>query len=103
MTAVIRAFRRLWPSLLLGAILAALLGNCILGPQGPLDLLTLTRRRGELAAKNADLVAQNAELQEEIAKLQSDPVFIKKMIRKELGYSQSNEFIYRFRSPESSR
>jgi cell division protein FtsB len=101
MAALPHILRRHWPSLALGALLTILVGSCLCGPQGPFDLLNLSRHRNELAERNAALADQNAELEKEIAKLQSDPIFLRKMIRQELGYSRPDEFIYRFSSKKS--
>ncbi len=87
----------------MAVILIALVVNCLLGPEGPLDLIMLTNRRAKLTVQNAQLASENAELEQEEARLQSDPVYIRKMIRKELGYSRPDEFVYRFRTPEAPR
>ena len=93
--------RREWLSLILGGVLAALILNCIYGPLGPRDLLILRHDRGRLAAKRDALMAENAELKEKVAKLSSDQLYVQSMIRRELGYSRPNEFVYRFPNPQS--
>jgi cell division protein FtsB len=85
----------------MAVILIALVVNCLLGPEGPLDLIMLANRRAKLTVQNAQLASENAKLEQEKARLQFDPVCIRKMIRKELGYSRPDEFVYRFRSDES--
>lgn len=88
--------RRQWLSLILGGILTALILNCIYGPLGPRDLLILRRDRGRIAAKRDALLAENAQLKDNIAKLRSDQLYVQSMIRRQLGYSRPNEFVYRF-------
>ncbi len=83
------------------AVLIALLVNCLVGPEGPLDLIMLAHRRAELTRQNAQLASENAELEQEESRLKFDPVYIRKMIRKELGYSRPDEFVYHFRTNES--
>ena len=94
--------RREWLSLILGGILGALILNCLYGPLGPRDLLVLRRDRGNIAAKRDQLLAENAELKERVARLRSDDLYVQSMIRRELGYSRPNEFVYRFREPRSA-
>jgi cell division protein FtsB len=97
--------RRQWPSLILGGVLAALVLNCIYGPLGPRDLLILRRDRGRLAIRRGALQAENAQLKDQVAKLRSDQLYVQSMIRRELGYSRPNEFVYRFpdRRPDRNR
>jgi cell division protein FtsB len=92
--------RREWLSLILGGILAGLVLNCVYGPLGPRDLLALRRDRGKIIAKRDALLAENAQLKTTVAKLRSDKLYVQQMIRRELGYSRADEFVYRFRDTQ---
>ena len=93
--------RREWLSLILGGALGALILNCIYGPLGPRDLLILRRDRSQISAKRDQLLAENTELKERVARLRSDNLYVQSMIRRELGYSRPDEFVYRFRDSQS--
>jgi cell division protein FtsB len=90
--------RRQGLSLILIAVLAALSLNCLFGPEGPRDLIGLSRERSLLLAENDQLRADNIRLTARISKLRSDPNFVQRMIRQQLGYARPDEFIYYFRS-----
>lgn len=85
-----------WLNLILGAILAALVGNCFIGPLGPRDLLILRRHRARLESRCEQLQAENSQLTVRIGKLRSDKAYLQRLIRRELGYSRPNELVYRF-------
>jgi cell division protein FtsB len=91
--------RREWPSLILGAILAALVGNALLGANGPRDLLLLRQRRGQLEVVRAKLMAREAELETNVQNLRSNDRYLEHLIRRELGYVRSDELIYKFTGP----
>ena len=51
------------------------------------------------AASAAKLAAARTRLQEQqriLERLRTDPVFVEKVIRKELGYARPGEFVFRF-------
>ncbi len=87
---------RQWPSLMLAALLAALVSECLLGPGGPKDLLVLRRAYARLEAKRERLQAQNAKLETNVQNLRSNDRFIERLIRRELGYTRPDELVYKF-------
>jgi cell division protein FtsB len=92
------ALRRWSLNLILAGLLAALIVNCLCGPQGPRDLIGLSRERARLLAENDQLRGENARLTLELEKLRSDPKYVQRLIRQELGYARPDEFVYYFRS-----
>lgn len=90
--------RRQGLNLLLAAVLAALSLNCLFGPDGPRDLIALSRERAHLLTENDHLRADNAHLAAQISKLRSDSTYLQRMIRQQLGYARPDEFVYYFRS-----
>ena len=88
--------RREWLSLILGAVLAALVANCLTGSLGPRDLLALRRNRAQLESTRDQLLVENTELKARLVKLRSDDTYLQRLIRQELGYSRPDEFVYRF-------
>jgi cell division protein FtsB len=96
--------RERWLNLILGAILLALLGNCLAGPLGPRDLFILRHHRAQLESTRDHLQAENSSLKLRIAKLRSDDAYLQRLIRRELGYSRPNELVYRFaQAPPASK
>ncbi|MGH7933241.1 MAG: FtsB family cell division protein [Candidatus Binataceae bacterium] len=95
--------RQRWLSLILGAILAALVANCFVGQPGPRDLLVLRRHRAGLETVRDQLLAQNHQLKTRIAKLRSDNAYLQRLIRRELGYARPNELVYRFADEKSAK
>jgi cell division protein FtsB len=92
------AICREWLNLMLGAMLGALFLNCFYGPLGPRDLLALRLDRAQLVNARTHLLAENAQLKERVVKLGSDDAYLQRLIRQELGYARSDEFVYRFPS-----
>ncbi len=91
--------RREWPSLILGGVLCALVLNCLLGVNGPRDLLLLRQRRAQLEAQRERLVAEGAQLAINVQNLRSDDKYLEHLIRIELGFVRSNEIVYKFGAP----
>ncbi|MGH7915959.1 MAG: FtsB family cell division protein [Candidatus Binataceae bacterium] len=94
--------RARWLNLILGAIMAALVGNCFVGALGPRDLLILRHHRALLESKRDQLQAENSQLTLRISKLRSDKAYLQRLIRRELGYSRPNELVYRFADPRAA-
>ena len=88
--------RREWLSLILGAVLVALMANCLTGSLGPRDLIALRRQRVHLETLRDRLLVENTELKARIVKLRSDDKYLQRLIRRELGYARADEFVYRF-------
>jgi cell division protein FtsB len=94
--------RRQGLNLILAAVLAALTLNCLFGPEGPRDLVGLSRDRARILTENDQLRAENGRLIIQIGKLRSDSSYLQRMIRQQLGYARPDEFIYYFRSNRPS-
>ena len=94
--------RREWPSLILGSVLVALIVSGMLAPRGPRDLLMLRERRAILESQRAELTAQKAALGTTVQNLRFNDRYIEHVIRVELGYVRSDEFVYKFTGPGSS-
>ena len=94
--------RRQGLNLILAAVLAALILNCLFGPEGPRDLIGLSRERVRLLAENDQLRADNLQLTAQIGKLRSDSNYLQRMIRQQLGYARPDEFVYYFHSNSPS-
>ena len=88
--------RREWLSLILGAVLVALVTNCLTGTLGPRDLLALRRHRVQLESTRDRLLVENTQLKARLAKLRSDDTYLQRLIRQELGYARADEFVYLF-------
>lgn len=56
----------------------------------------LEAKKAELEVKVADLEAQLKELRENQARLESDPRFVEKVAREDLGYAKPGETVFRF-------
>lgn len=97
MASLSSVLRRQGLNLILGAILAALSLNGLLGVEGPRDLLVLSRERARLLTENDQIRGENAQLTGQISKLHSDPSYLERMIRQQLGYARPDEFVYYFR------
>jgi cell division protein FtsB len=94
------SLRRQSLSLMLGAVLSALLLNCLFGPSGPSDLLILRSSEQVLTKDRDRLLSENACFRERIARLKSDDAYLQQLIRQELGYVRPGEIVYRFPQSE---
>ncbi len=88
--------RREWLSLILGALLIVFGLSLMYGPLGPRDLLALRRHRRALEARRAELAARNNQLETNVQKLRSDRRYLEHLVRRELGYTRSDEIVYKF-------
>lgn len=61
------------------------------------------KSKSDLERKLVRLKQQNRELLSEIERLESDPAFLKRYARRDLGYVDPNELEYRFVIKKSSR
>jgi cell division protein FtsB len=82
---------------MLSLSLAALVLNCLFGRSGPRDLLRLSAERAHMIEENSRLRDENKRLEAQIIQLRTDPNYLQRMIREELGYSRPDELVYRFR------
>ena len=95
--------RRQWLTLILASLLITLALNCVRGPDGASDLISLSRCRIGLIAENQCLRSENAQLDAQVARLRSDDAFIQRVIREHLGYARPDELVYRFHAGDSTR
>lgn len=94
--------RRSWQTLIPLIILSAMIANCFRGQLGLNDLIALRSHQARLEATRDRLLAENDQLAARIHDLQSDDRYIERMIRRELGYSRPDEFVYRFADTSTS-
>ncbi|MGH7841633.1 MAG: septum formation initiator family protein [Candidatus Binataceae bacterium] len=94
------SLRRNWPSLILAALLAGLVGSSLRSQKGLRLLLSLSQRRVRLTVENNALHDENAQLELQLAKLRSDHAYLLRLTRHELGYARPDEFVYHFRSAQ---
>ncbi len=90
--------RREWLSLILAAVVVTLGLNCVLGRRGLRDLLILRDHRARLERTRQELRADKASLETEAQNLRSNDLYLRRLIRRELGFARQNELIYRFKS-----
>ena len=91
-----QCLRRQWLSLILAAVLGGFTFAGLCGSSGMRDLLTLRYHSSALTRQRDALLAENAQLRERVSRLNSDDTYLQKLIRKELGYVQPGEIVYRF-------
>ena len=60
------------------------------------DLLILRRHSSALTRQRDELLAENAQFRDRVSRLKSDDTYLQRLIRKELGYVQPGEIVYRF-------
>jgi cell division protein FtsB len=80
------------------ALLAGLLGSCIFGSGGLLQLWHLRNERGTLGEETYRLLAKNDELRQAILRLRRSDRALERLARQELGLVRDGEVVYRFRS-----
>jgi cell division protein FtsB len=88
--------RRQWLNLMLAVVFGGLTFDGLRGLSGPRDLLVLRRHSSMLTSERDRLLGDNAAFRERIARLNSDDAYLQRLIRQELGYVRSGEFVYRF-------
>jgi len=95
--------RREWLSLVLGLILMSFGVSLFGGPLGPDDLLALRRHQRILEARRDDLLTRNAALRTSVQRLASDKRYLERLIRRELGYTRSNELVYKYADSDPTK
>ena len=80
------------------ALLVALLGSCIFGGGGLLQLWRLATERRDLGEETYRLLAKNDELRQTILRLRRSDRALERLARRELGLVRDGEVVYRFRS-----
>ena len=84
------------------ALLAGLLGSCIFGGGGLLQLWRLHAERGALGEETYRLLAKNDELRQSILRLRRSDRALERLARRELGLVRDGEVVYRFRPRPSA-
>lgn len=82
---------------LAAVLLAALLGSCIFGSGGLLDLRRLQAERAALGEEAFRLLGKNDDLRQRILRLRRSDRVLERLARQELGLVREGEIIYRFR------
>jgi cell division protein FtsB len=77
-------------------LLAALVGNALLGEGGVADLLALRAERIEIGHEVFDLLRENDRLRRRIHALRESPRTLERLARSELGLVRPGEIVYRF-------
>ena len=94
------------------AMTAALVAGCALGTAlavyyffVPLarENLRMLGKEARLKSENAAKEKENARLLDELRQLGSNPVYVEKVARDELGLGKPGELVYRFKSPEKEK
>jgi cell division protein FtsB len=80
------------------ALLVGLLGSCVFGAGGLLQLWRLACERSELGQETYRLLAKNDELRQTILRLRRSDRALERLARRELGLVRDGEVVYRFRS-----
>jgi cell division protein FtsB len=79
-------------------LFAGLLGSCVFGAGGLLQLWRLADERTELGQETYHLLAKNDELRQSILRLRRSDRALERLARRELGLVRDGEVVYRFRS-----
>jgi cell division protein FtsB len=79
-------------------LLAALLGACVFGNGGLVQLWRLRQERSALGDEAFRLLGKNDELRQSILRLRRSDRALERLARKELGLVRDGEVVYRFRS-----
>jgi cell division protein FtsB len=92
---------RLWKVVAVVALLAAWATVFLAGDGGWLDLRRDRERLARLESEVASLEAQNDSLRLVLERMASDPDFLERVAREELGMIRTGEYLYRIkRLPE---
>ena len=80
-------------------LLVGLLGSCIFGSGGLLQLWHLRTERSALGEETYRLLTKNDELRQAILRLRRSDRALERLARQELGLVRDGEVVYRFRRP----
>ena len=81
-----------WPL----ALVVLILGFAFLGDRGILHMLKLSGQKADLLNKIAEVETENKALRNEIESLRSDPRYIERVARTELGMVRDDELVFQF-------
>ena len=79
-------------------LILMILGLAAFTDQGLLGLYHRKQEQARLEERLAQLQAENAALRSEIERLQSDPAYLEKVAREELGMVHQDELVFQFKS-----
>jgi cell division protein FtsB len=77
-------------------LLAALVGNAVLGDGGLIELAKLSAERRQLGEDVFELMRGNDDLRRKIRVLRDSPRSLERLARRELGLVRPGEIVYRF-------
>jgi cell division protein FtsB len=80
--------------LIAGVALVGILGFSLFGKSGLINLYRARQEEQELKARVAELKDENQKLREEIERLTSDPKYLEKVAREELGMVKPDEVVF---------
>ena len=85
--------------LLSGILVLIILGFTAVSHRGLLGLYRLEKNQAELELRLTELQAENEKLRSEIERLKTDPAYLEKVAREELGMVREDEIVFQFREP----
>lgn len=88
-------YKRVFYLLFLACLVVVIYG--ILGDQGFFHLHRLKLELSDLQQRIAAVEADNARLRQEIGHLKTDPAYIERLARQDLGMLKENEVLFLFR------
>ncbi|MDD5223498.1 MAG: septum formation initiator family protein [bacterium] len=91
----LKKYKRAFYLLFLACLVVVIYG--ILGDQGFFHLHRLKLELSGLQQKIVAVEADNARLRQEIGHLKTDPVYIERLARQDLGMLKENEVLFLFR------
>jgi len=79
-----------------GLLVLLILGYTVFGDRGLMNLVRARRQAQALQAEADRIRDENAKLTEEIRLLQTDPAYVERLAREELGMVKPGELIFQF-------
>lgn len=86
--------------LIAAALLTFVLAFSLFGKTGLINLYKAEKKNSEIRAKLSKLEAENRELREEIEKLKSDPEYLERVAREDLGMVKKDELVFQLAEDE---
>ena len=79
-----------------GILVLTILGFTVFGENGLINLVRYKKRAQALVQEAARLKKENQRLRREIERLKTDPAFIERLAREELGMVKPGELVFQF-------
>ena len=79
-----------------GLLVLLILGFTVFGRRGLMDLVRARHQAEALKAETTRIRDENAHLSEEIRLLQTDPAYVERLAREELGMVKPGELVFQF-------